>query len=298
METIGIDIGGSSAKLGRVDAAGRVIARAQVPTGRERGGDELTQLLADAVRSLAGEAPVFGLGVAAPGFRRDDGEGVENVTNLPRIDGYPLRSRLEAAAGLPTVLDNDANAAALGEFRFGAGRGVRRLMVVTLGTGIGAGMVVDGRVHRVSAQGLGDPGHVTVRAGGPRCGCGARGCLEAIAAVPGIVARAGELAGREFAGIGEVVAAARGGDAAAGRALAESGRLIGIGLTILTHLLGPHAILLGGGGLDAAEELLLVPIRESLAEHVQPFLGERLTVGRAALGNDAGLVGAAALAAA
>jgi len=296
MNRIGIDIGGTSAKLGLVDGAGTVLRRTQTPTGRDLDGDALVERLVEAVASLQTEETAAGLGVAAPGFRRADGEGVVNVSNMPLIDGYPLRTRLEERTGLPTVLDNDANAAAMGEHRFGGGQGVARLLVMTVGTGIGAGMVVDGAVHRVSWEGLGDPGHVLVQAGGRKCACGAHGCMETVAGVPAIVRHASELASHPYAHIGEVVQAAREGRGPAAHALADAGRWLGMGLATLVHVLGPDRILLGGGGLDAAEELLMEPIRNSLFAHVQPFLGERLTLARAALGNDAGLVGAAALA--
>jgi glucokinase len=294
---VGIDIGGTSAKLGLVDDAGAVVARGQVPTGRDLEADALVERLARAVTELREGREALGLGVAAPGMRRADGEGVVNVTNLPHIDGYPLRDRLEAATGLRTTLDNDANAAALGEYRFGAGKGVPRLLVMTVGTGIGAGMVVDGEVHRVAWQGLGDPGHVIVQAGGPECGCGGHGCVEGLASVPAILRRA-SVGGVEPATLAGVTEAARLGEPAATEALAEAGHWLGVALATLTHVLAPERILLGGGGLDATEELLLAPIREALFAHVQPFLGARLTLGRAALGNDAGLIGAAALVAA
>ncbi|HEU4752422.1 MAG TPA: ROK family protein, partial [Armatimonadota bacterium] len=154
MTTLGIDIGGTSVKLGLVDAAGRILRRAQVPTRRELAADDLVRQLAGSVAELLAGETAAGLGVAAPGCRRADGEGVVNVTNLPHIDGYPLRTRLEEATSLRTALDNDANAAAMGEYRFGAGRGAERVLVVTVGTGIGAGMVVDGALHRVAWQGL------------------------------------------------------------------------------------------------------------------------------------------------
>lgn len=294
MLRIGIDIGGTSAKLGLVDPDGKVLARARVPTGRELPAEELVTRLADAVVGQLEGHLAGGLGIAAPGMRREDGEGVINVTNLPRIDGYPLRERVEWATGLRTVLDNDANAAAMGEARFGGGHGSSRLLVLTLGTGIGAGMVVDGQVHRVAWQGLGDPGHVVVQRNGPACGCGGHGCVEAIAAVPALQRRAAE-AGVPHESFGDVVAAARDGNRAALRVLEEGGAWIGMALATLVHVLGPDRILLGGGGLDAAEALLFDAIRASFFAHTQPFLAERLTLGRAALGNDAGLIGAAAL---
>ena len=294
---IGIDIGGTSAKLGLVDASGRIVRRAQEPTGAELPAGEMVERLAEQVQDLRKGLGVEGLGVAAPGMRRADGEGVVNVTNLPLIDGYPLRERLSEATGLPVTLDNDANAAAMGEFRFGGGKGAARLMVLTVGTGIGAGMVVGGQVHRVAWQGLGDPGHVIVKKNGPPCGCGGRGCVEVIAAVPAIIRRAEELQGPGpvYGTLRFIVEAARKGEPAAVQALRESGEWIGMALATHLHLLAPERILLGGGGLDAAEELLMDPIRESLNAHGQPFLLERLTLGRAPLGNDAGVIGAAAL---
>lgn len=297
MLRVGIDIGGSSAKVGLVDDSGRVLRRETVPTGREIAAELLIERLARSVSDVLRGSTAAGIGVAAPGFRRPDGEGVVNVSNLPGIDGFPLRSALETATGLPTVLDNDANAAALGEYRFGAGREASRLLVVTLGTGIGAGMVVDGQLLRICWGGLGDPGHVIVKPGGPRCACGGRGCLEAVAAVPAIVARANELLGPGpvYADLEAVARAARQGESAASQALRAAGGLLGAALVTHTHLLGPDRILLGGGGLDAAGDLLLEPIRQAFDDHVQPFLRRSLRLDRAALGNDAGLVGAAAL---
>ncbi|MFN3650331.1 MAG: ROK family protein [Armatimonadota bacterium] len=296
MSRIGIDIGGTSAKLALVSDDGEVLRRGRVATDRDLPGEELVRSLARAAWDLLPEEGVPALGVAAPGCRRDDGEGVVNVTNLPHIDGFPLRRRLEENTGIETVLDNDANAAAMGEYRYGAGQGAERVLVVTVGTGIGAGMVVRGNVHRVSWQGLGDPGHVIVAPDGPRCACGARGCAEAVAAVPGLVRRAEALRGAPVRSVGEVAQEARSGADWALAALGEAGRHLGIALVTMTHLLGPDRILLGGGGVDATEELLLRPVERTFREYIQPFFGERVTLGRAALGNDAGVIGAAALA--
>jgi glucokinase len=296
---IGIDIGGTSAKLGLVDDGGGIARRGQVPTGPDLAPDALVALLAEQVAELTAGGGARSLGIAAPGMRRPDGEGVVNVTNLPLIHGYPLRARLEAATGLPAFLDNDANAAAVGEYRYGAGRGSARLLVVTVGTGIGAGMVVDGAVHRIACEGLGDPGHVLVQRHGPQCGCGARGCVEAIASVPAILRRAAELRAPEppFPDYRALVTAIRAGEPAAVAAFSEAADYLGMALATHLHLLAPDRLLLGGGGVDGAGDLLLEPVRRSLFAQAQPYLAERLTFGRAKLGNDAGVIGAAALAA-
>jgi glucokinase len=299
LAAIGIDIGGTAAKLALVDAS-EIRARDQVATRADLTFEELVSRLAAAVFRLT-DSPTHrsplspaGVGVAAPGFLAPDGSGVVNVTNLPRIDGKPLRDALAASTSLRVVVDNDANAAAMGEFTYGAGRGAARLLVATVGTGIGAGMVVDGRLARVAWQGLGDPGHVTVARDGPRCACGAAGCLEALAAVPATLRRAAEM-GARYPDFADLATAARAGDGTARSALRESGAWLGVGLAAWTHLLAPDRILLGGGAVDAAGDLLLPAVEESYDAHVQPFLRARSTLGHAALGNDAGVLGAAAL---
>jgi len=294
---VGIDVGGTSAKLGLIERR-EIRARRQIPTGRSTTFEWLVEGLAGAVAELcsASSSALEGIGVAAPGFSAADGSGVVNVTNLPHIDGQPLRDRLSEALGLPVRVDNDANAAALGEFRYGAGGGAARLLLVTVGTGIGAGMVVGGEILRVAWQGLGDPGHIVLQRDGPRCDCGATGCLEALAAAPATLRRAAGL-GQAFPDFPSLVDAATGGDGPGRQALLESAAWLGAGLATYTHLLAPDRLLLGGGVTDAAAHLFLPAVVRAYQAHVQPFLRARVTLARAALGNDAGVLGAAALAA-
>jgi hypothetical protein len=189
---LGIDVGGMTAKLGVVSSGGQIHGRTSVPTGFELTADALIERLATAARPLleqshASDIDVRTAGLALPGMLSPDRSAVRNVTNLPGLNHVPLRDRLAERLGLAVALDNDACAAALGEYRYGAGRGAERLLVVTVGTGIGAGMVVDGAVFRTSQGCLGDPGHVIVAPDGPRCGCGGRGCMEVMAAAPAFV---------------------------------------------------------------------------------------------------------------
>lgn len=291
MNLLGVDIGGTGAKLALVEAGGAILQRRRFETGPALSGEALVDRLAGLIAELDPGGSLTSVGVAAPGCRRADGEGVVNVTNLPHLDGFPLRASLASACGREVWVENDANAAALGEYEFGGHSDVERMLVVTVGTGIGAGMVVAGRIHRIAWEGLGDPGHVVVAPGGRRCACGARGCVEAMSAVPAIE----QAAGADAPCLLTAVQRARSGDARARGAFDEAGRLLGVALATLTHLLAPQLILLGGGGMDVAADLLLPPVRESLAEHIQPFFGERLRLERAVLGNDAGVLGAAAL---
>lgn len=306
---LGIDVGGTTAKLGTVDAAGQIRGRAAVPTGAALTAESLVSSIAAAAGPLLERARDEGLevataGLALPGMLYPDRSAVRNVTNLPGLSHAPLRDWLAETLGLTVALDNDACAAALGEYRYGAGPGADRLLVVTVGTGIGAGMVVDGAVFRTSQGCLGDPGHVIVDRDGPRCGCGGRGCLEAIAAAPAIVRHAARRAVEDPASalaqlpapfeVRDVARVAEAGDPAARAVLAEAGRWLGMGLTSLLHVLSPDRILIGGGVAEAGG-LLLDPLREAMLDHGMPFLTRGLRIDRAALTADAGLLGAAAV---
>lgn len=306
---LGIDVGGTTAKLGLVDGAGRIRGRATVSTGYDLTAEELVTRLAETSRLLRDQAEQAGLeirraGLALPGMLLPDMSGVCNVTNLPGLNDAPLRDWLAERLGLAVGLDNDACAAALGEYRYGAGRGAARLLVVTVGTGVGAGMVVEGAVFRTSQGCLGDPGHVIVAPDGPRCGCGGRGCLEVMAAAPAIAHHAALLAAErpdsalaqlprplDVAGVARAAAT---GDDAARQVLAAAGRWLGMGLASLLHILSPELILIGGGVAEAGD-LLLKPLRESIHDYGMPFLTRPLTVARAALTADAGILGAAAV---
>jgi glucokinase len=309
LAALGIDVGGTTAKLGIVDDSGQVRWRASAPTGYELTAEGLIARLEEAVTPLLKQAREAGLevgtaGLALPGMLNPERSAVRNVTNMPGLNHAPLRDRLAEQLGLAVALDNDACAAALGEYRYGAGQGARRLLVVTVGTGIGAGLVVDGAVFRTSQGCLGDPGHVVVAPDGPRCGCGGRGCLEAIAAAPAMARAAAQAAEADPSSafrqlpapieVRDVARLAAAGDSAARRVLAEAGRWLGMGLASLLHILSPDRILLGGG-VAAAGDLLLEPTRAALLDYGMPFLTRDLTLDRAALTQDAGLLGAAAV---
>jgi glucokinase len=307
--SLGIDVGGTTAKMGVVDGAGSVRWRSTVSTGYALTADGMIAGLAAAVRPLLAQAqevglPVRSAGLALPGMLLPDRSGVRNVTNLPGLNNAPLQSMLAERLGLPVSLDNDACAAALGEYRYGAGQGAARLLVVTVGTGIGAGMVVDGAVFRTSQGCLGDPGHVIVAPDGPRCGCGGRGCMEVMAAAPAMARRAAALAGEQPESalaqlsspmeVRDIARLAAAGDAAARTVLSEASRWLGMGLASLLHILSPERLLIGGGVADAGE-LILDPLHRALLDYGMPFLTRNLSFAPAALTTDAGILGAAAV---
>jgi glucokinase len=222
----------------------------------------------------------------------------------------PIASRIRRALGLPCQVDNDANTAAYAEYRFGAGRGYRHVLLVTVGTGIGGGIVSDGRLFRGANGFAAEIGHIIVEPGGPLCGCGNRGCWEQLASGRAIdrMGRAAasadggstllRLAGGDLEQVSgrHVTEAARQGDEVALRIFAEAGRRLGEGIAGLVNVLDPQVVVVGGGAMVAAD-LLLDPARASFQEAVEgPDSRPHVPLVAAELGNDAGAVGAAALA--
>jgi glucokinase len=307
--TIGVDLGGTKMLIGAVGGDGRVVHR-RVATSAGLGPDEVLTLLEDELALALGscpEAAAIGLGVPCT---IDRGAGVcVSAVNLPLID-VPIRDRIAARFGLPVAIDNDGNVAAIAESRAGAARGARDVVLLTIGTGIGGGLILDGRPYR-GAHGAGaELGHVVVDIDGPRCqgNCPNRGCIEAIASGTALAAEATRVAAAapesalgRAAAAGEtidgrlVTGLARDGDGEAREVLTTIGRRLGVALAGLANIFDPEVIVIGGGVMDAGE-LLLEPAREELRSRALPPQN-RTPVRAAALGPDAGMVGAAILAA-
>ncbi|WP_122260656.1 ROK family glucokinase [Ornithinimicrobium cerasi] len=313
---LGVDIGGTKIAASAVAPDGTILARARRESPAQD-ADRIERTVADLVEELTAQVSgsgeqVVAVGVACAGFIDRHGESVVFAPNLAWRD-EPVKAHLEALTGLPVTVENDANAAAWGEYRFGAGRGVHDLLLVTLGTGVGGGIVTDGHLVR-GAHGFGaEVGHLRVVPDGLRCGCGNTGCWEmyasgsalvreARAVVAGGGAHAAYLAGlcgedpEELDGV-MVTEAARAGDPAAVEVLETVGRWTGEGLASLAAVLDPGCVVVGGG-VSQAGDLVLRPAREAFARHLTGR-GHRPTppVVVAELGNDAGMVGAADLAA-
>jgi glucokinase len=302
---LGIDIGGTNVKAALVSEEAAVLSFVSQPWSGGPAGDVVTA--AEALRASLFEArtdaDVVAAGAGAAGLV-DSEEGVVRVSpNLPEWKDVELRRMLSEALELPLLLENDANAAAYGEFLAGAARGAVNAVVLTIGTGIGGGLILDGALYRGRCF-AGEVGHMTINMDGPPCACGSRGCLERLASAEAIVRNAEKLlaSGRDSTlserhgfGAEDVAAAAARGDALAEAALAETGRALGAGLSNLVLLLDPDVIVIGGG-VAAAGEKLLGPAREELAASAYVHVTEPTPVVPAALGNSAGVVGAALLA--
>jgi glucokinase len=308
--TIGIDVGGTKVLGGVVSETGEILTTARRDTPRE-GGRALTQAIADVANELAHEFPVDSIGVSAAGFISSDRKTILATPNIAGWNGVNLDRELNEILGKTIVLENDANAAAWGEFKFGAGRGRNDLMLLTLGTGVGGGLILDGALFR-GAFGIGaELGHIRIVPEGHLCGCGIRGCLEqyssgsallrhareAISASPDIarnlLARGdGTLEGLK----GEhITDAAREGDPVAMAAFNTMASYLGAGIASLCAVIDPSCIVIGGGVIDAGE-IFLGPTREA-ALRLIPFSGKHPypEIVAAELGNHAGLVGVADL---
>jgi glucokinase len=295
---LAFDIGGTKLAAGVVDTAGRVSSFLVVPTEAHRGPEDGLARLFDLGRAALAEAGVsevtaVGIGCGGP---LDPARGVLLAPpHLPGWTDVPIAELAEREFGVPTVLENDATAAAAGEHRYGAGVGTRHMVYLTISTGVGGGAVVDGRLFRGSTGNGGELGHVTVQCDGRECrGCGRRGCLEAYVSGTSIAERAAE-AGLPGLKASEVAEAARNGDERAIRVWDETVDALVCGLTSIVNLFEPELVVIGGG-VSRTGEQLLGPVRERVRADAMHPAADTVKVVAAALGEQVGVVGAAAVA--
>ncbi len=307
---IGVDLGGTKLLAGVVDRDLRVHARVRRAAPSED-TETLLGAVADAVEELRGQAggEVLGVGYGIPCLL-DAGRAVAvSSTHLPLV-GVRFAAAMAERTGLAGFVDNDANLALLAEQRQGAARGARDAVMLTLGTGIGGAILIDGALHRGARGGAGELGHMVVWADGPPCGpgCPSRGCLEALASGTALLRAARRAATRHpESGLGRAQAAGRtidgalvselagGGDGVAAAVLAELGSWLGIGLTSLVNVFNPEVIVIGGG-VGAAGELILGPARAVVAARALPMPGAPVRIAAAHFGAESGMLGAAVLA--
>jgi glucokinase len=296
---VGIDIGGTSTKLGLVHDD-RVIAHARVPTPGHADAEAYADALVQALKSLLsthGTAAVA-IGIGAPNGNQHTGI-IDRAPNLPWGQDVPLARMLAERTGLPCTLGNDANAAALGEWRYGAGQGCTDLLVVTLGTGLGSGFIVDGRLLLGPFGNAGELGHTTVVMDGRNCTCGRKGCLEAYVSIRGMRATYQDLGDDPDVlaqeGVLPIAAAALRGDAAALQTFRDTARWLATGLANAVAIAPPQRIVLFGG-IARNGELLMAPLQEHFEAALLNIHRGRVALQLSQLPeDDAGILGAAAL---
>jgi len=310
--TIGVDFGGTNVKVGLVGPNGHVVRRRVIPSGEHEGPARFIEDVGKAAEELtravgARPSQLLGLGVGAPGPVDVERGVVRSLVNVPGWEAVPLRRRLERRVRCRCAVDNDANLFALGEWRFGAGRGFRHLVGMTLGTGVGGGLILNGILHRGTTWAAGEIGHMVVHPAGPRCGCGGRGCLEAYVGTAAIL-RMARRAIRQSTGPLRTLAAqaggrmtpalihqaARRGDAAAQQIWVEVGCWLGVAMANLVKLLGPDLIVIGGG-VARAWRWFSPSMLRAIRGQAQRFMAEEVRVVQGRLGDDAAMVGAAVL---
>jgi len=303
---VGIDLGGTNIKVGLVSPEGRLLGEKRAPTDVPRGA----KAAADAMVRLANELlverglsvqDVAAAGIGSPGPLNTRTGRIVKTPNLVGWDDAPLASWVAEGLGVPAFLEGDANAACWGEHWIGAGRGVENMVMITLGTGVGGAVIVNGELVRGVDDTGGHIGHVVVEPGGYQCGCGSKGCLEAYASAPATARRfleavkrgeTSSLAPTEGLTAGDVHKAATAGDALARRTIELTGWYLGIVLGGLANVLNPELCCVSGGMINAGE-MLFGPMRESVREHSFPLPGKRLKIVPAELGEPAGIIGAA-----
>ena len=309
MYAVGIDIGGTKIAGALVDSEGRIVRELKVPTPASN-PDAIADAVVELVSKLREGNDVSAIGVAAAGFIDADRANIVYAPNLSWRN-EPFKAKLEAKIDLPVFIENDANAAGWAEYRFGAGRGSKHMVMLTIGTGVGGAIVVDGHMLRGGFGIAAELGHVNLIPDGVLCGCGQRGCIESYGSGTALLKAAKALAAEgssegarlreleaangELTGV-QVYQAIQEGDPAALRLLRELGEHLGRTVASLTAVLDPEIVVIGGG-VSAAGDLLVEPIRESYLAHL-PARGFRpeLKIVTAQLVNDAGVVGAADLA--
>jgi len=305
---VGIDLGGTQLRAGLIEG-GAVLRRAAVPTDVAGGPTavlrQMRELIAR-VRAPEDRARIAGVGISSPGPLDSERGVVLRIPTLPGWEGFPLRDALSAELQVPVVVENDGIAAAFGEWKHGAGQGLRHLVYVTVSTGLGGGVVLDGRLLHGRWGMAGHVGHFRMVAEGPRCSCGAIGCFESLAAGPALGARA-RAAAKSYPGCAlgrlppwleitprHVLDGAREKDTVCLDLLREEAAYLGAGFTSLIHLFSPELVIMGGG-VSNAFDLLIEGIEAVIRrEALEPF--RSVPVVRAGLGENSGLVGAAALA--
>ena len=285
MHAVGIDIGGTKIAGALVDESGRIVREARVPTP-ETYGDDIIDAVVELVSELTEGAEAIGVGVAAAGFIDADQATIAYSPNIGWRN-EPLKAKIEAKISLPVILENDANAAGWAEFKFGAGRGTKNMIMLTIGTGVGGAVIADSRLLRGGFGIGGELGHIRIVPDGLLCGCGAHGCIEQYGSGTALLKSARQLAD---AGTDEGATLRKLRD--------QAGELSGDQVyeaILLTAVLDPEVVVIGGG-VSAAGDLLLDPIRKAYLENL-PARGFRpeLSVKAAEFVNDAGVIGAADL---
>lgn len=311
---VGVDMGGTNVVAAIVNAQNEVLSRKKIATDAEDGADVTIGRIADAVRDAAGKAEiqleqVAAVGIGAPGPLDPDTGLVVFAPNL-KWDNVPLGQMLGENLGVPVFVENDVNVGTLGEYELGAGRGARYVVGIFVGTGIGGGVILDGKLYHGPSKVAGEVGHIIIKVKGARCGCGNRGCLEALASRTAIQR---ELLKRIKRGESKLLSQLTNGgkdrirskvlskaikaeDKVALKVMNRAAKYLGIGVASIVNFLNPEVIVLGGGVMEAMEDFYMPRVMKVVEKYAMPRSMDGVSIVPAQLGDDAGILGAAVLA--
>ena len=311
---VGVDLGGTKILAGVVGPDHAILGRSKRPTPAEAGGPAILAAIISCVDQALAEAGVrrdeiLGIGIGSPGPIDHATGSIPFSANL-NVRNWALGPDLSRAIGRPVLLQNDVRAGSYGEFRLGAGRGHRNVLSAFVGTGIGGCLILDGKIFEGATGNAGEIGHVIVKADGPKCGCGRRGCLEALSSRTAIARRIGKAVRNGVETVlaskvdkksgriksGDLAAALAAGDLVAVAEVHRAAHFLGLALGGLVNLLGPDIIVLGGGVIEAVGPIFLHQVREAALGQILIDPGETIKIEQAALGDDSGILGAALLA--
>jgi len=313
MYYVGIDLGGTFIKAGLVDENGKIILKSSIPTGKERPYQEIVRDMAMLVKQIIKDAQidkkdVKSIGIGSPGTPDNKAGILVYANNLTNFENVPLRTEIQKYVDIPVILDNDANCAALAESVAGAARDAKNSVTITLGTGVGSGVVIDGKVYSGFNYSAAEMGHMVIRMDGEQCTCGRKGCWEAYASATGLIEQTkraamenkesliNTLVDGDLSKIDAKTAfdAAKQGDETGRKVVEQYIKYLAEGLINLINIFAPDVVVIGGG-VSKEGEYLLKPLRELVYKDVY-FKGEPQTQIRVAqMGNDAGIIGAAML---
>lgn len=292
---IGVDIGGTNIPASLVDEKGRIIQTVEKKTDAHDGPEAVTDRITDSIKELMSKTntAIMGIGLGVPGALDLDNGVIETSPNLKDWKKVPILKMLKQKTKLDIYMDNDANCAAIAEHWIGGARGSKNAIVMTLGTGVGGGIIINDKIFRGSHGTAGEIGHITIERNGRACACGNLGCLESYASATGAILTAKEL-GLQVNTAHDIFLKAEAGDRTAIESLKESGKHLGIGIACLANIFDPDVIIIGGG-FASAEKYLFPAAKEEAYKRALKTVMDKIEIKRAELSNNAGVVGAARL---
>ena len=312
---VGVDMGGTKILAAVINAKGEIVHQAKTATKPKKGPDEVIKRIARCIREAIDgtelkPSQIRAIGIGSPG-PLDPETGV--IIFAPNLgwSNVQLKAKLEANLNIPTFVDNDVNVGTLGEYAFGAGQEVKNLVGIFVGTGIGGGIILDGKLYHGVNKTAGEVGHMIVEAAGPRCGCGNFGCLEAVASRTAITrelqkailkkgqkSKITKLNGGKLDQIRSqaIAKAVKRGDKPTIKVVRRAGKYLGISVASIVHFLNPEMVVLGGGVIEAMGDSLLDPIRQAAVKYALPATMDGVQIVEATLGDNAGVIGASVLA--